>query len=331
MPRLALCLGLILLAAPIASASAQGIGTGAETSGAIGKSAGPVFKSSVELVALSVTVTDSKQKYVPGLHQAQFEVYEDGVLQDLSFFAADPVPLDLAILLDTSASMLDKMPVVREAAVGFARTLRGGDRGAVIEFKDTVRVLQPLTGDVGLLESAIGRTAAKGGTALHTALYVALKELARENLKTGDVRRQAIVVLSDGLDTRSLVTGDDVLELARRGGIAIYTISLPSSAIVRQSYAGSQFFSESDYSMRTLAQETGGRAFFPLGIQDLAPVYSVIALELANQYALGYVSKNPARSGGLRRIAVRLPSRPDARPRTRLGYLAARLLQPGIR
>lgn len=112
------------------------------------------------MVALSVTVADSRQKYVPGLHQGDFEVYEDGVRQDLAFFATDEVPLDLAILLDTSSSMLNNMPVVHEAAVGFARTLRGSDRCAVVEFKDSVQVLQPLTADVARLESAIRQTTA---------------------------------------------------------------------------------------------------------------------------------------------------------------------------
>lgn len=331
MPRPALCLSLILLAVPIASASAQGIGTGAETSGAIRQSAGPIFRSGVDVVALSVTVTDLRQKYVPGLRQADFEVYEDGVLQDLAFFATDEVPLDLAILLDTSSSMLNNMPVVHEAAVAFARTLRASDRGAVVEFKDNVQLLQPLTADIARLESAIRQTTALGGTSLYTALYVALKDLAREHSKTGELRRQAIAVLSDGQDTRSLIAFDDVLELARRSAVAIYTISLASGSGVPQGHTGTRFLSESDHQMRTLAQETGGRAFFPLDIKDLAPVYGVIAEELANQYALGYVSTNPTRNGALRRVMVRLPSRPDARPRTRLGYLAARLLQQGAR
>jgi Ca-activated chloride channel family protein len=280
---------------------------------------------------LSVTVTDSRQRYVTGLSGADFSVYEDGMVQELDFFAAEPVPLDLAILLDTSASMSSNMAVVQEAAVGFARTLRAGDRGTVVAFNDTVQVLQPLTGDLEHLEAAIRRTAAGGMTALYTGVYVALKELGRQSLKTGEVRRQAIVVLSDGEDTGSLVTSDDVLELVRRSGIAIYTISFRSGAVALQGHTSSWFVSRSDYLIRTLAQETGGRAFFPVDIRELAPVYSVIAEELGNQYTLGYVSKNPKLDGAFRRIAVRLPSQPGARPRSRLGYLAPRGSRPADR
>lgn len=324
----ALFLSFILIAAPFASASAQGIGAGADMSSGARQGFGPIFHSGVDLVVLPVTVTDSRQKYVGGLTRADFHVYEDGRVQEVAFFATDPVPLDLVILLDTSASMGPNLPVAQQAAIGFAHTLRTGDRGAVIAFSDTVRVLQPLTGDLAHLEAAIRRTAANGSTALYTALYVALKELGQQNLKTGEVRRQAIVVLSDGQDTHSLVTADDVLELVRRSGVAIYTIALRSGAAPPQGHAGfSWFVSESDYLMRTLAEETGGRAFFPLGIQDLIPVYSVIAEELASQFVLGYVSNNPLSVGAYRRVVVRVPSRPDASPRTRIGYLAARTLR----
>lgn len=324
MPRVALLLGVVLLAAPIASASAQAIAGDAEAVAARRRGSDPVFRSGVDLVALSVTATDSRQRYVTGLGGPDFFVYEDGILQELTFFATERVPLDLAVLLDTSASMGSNMPVVREAAVGFARTLRAGDRGTVVAFNDTVQVLQPLTGDLEHLEAAIRRTAAGGMTALYTGVYVALKELGRQNLKTGEVRRQAIVVLSDGEDMGSLVSSDDVIELVRRSGIAVYTISLRSGSAALQRHTNSWFVSQSDYLMRTLAQETGGRAFFPLDIQEMAPMYSVIAEELANQYTLGYVSKNPKPDGAFRRVMVRLPSRPDVRPRTRVGYLAPR-------
>ncbi|MBI2187004.1 MAG: VWA domain-containing protein [Acidobacteria bacterium] len=295
-----------------------------------------MFRSGADLVVLPVTVTDARQKYVTGLAMADFHVYEDGVLQEIAFFAADPVPLDLAILLDTSASMGHQLAMAREAAVGFVRTLRAGDRAAVVEFNDAAHLRQPLIEDLERVESAIRETRAGGGTALHTALYIALKELARENAKTGEVRRQAIVLLSDGEDTHGLVTADEVLELVRRSGIAIYTISLRSVPATARGSSGTRvhantsrswFASQSDYLMRTLAEETGGRAFFPLAIEELAPLYRVIAEELARQYTLGYNPKNPGLDGAFRRVAVRLPSQPGARPRTRLGYLAPRAVR----
>lgn len=326
----------MLLVASLAPASAQEVGPEANPPAAPYHGSGSAFRSRADLVVLPVTVTDVRQKFVTGLGMEDFQVYEDGLLQELEFFGADPVPLDLAVLLDTSASMTgNKIAMAQEAAGGFVRTLRPGDRAAVIEFNDAAYVRQPLIGDLARVESAIRTTTARGTTALHTALYIALKELARANPKTAEVRRQAIVLLSDGEDTRSLVTADDVLELVRQSGIVIYTISLRSTSADSQGRTSqtltastrSWFTSQSDYLMRTLAEETGGRAFFPRALQELVPVYGVIAEELASQYTLGYSSKNPRSDGAFRRLMVRLLSPLGARPRTRLGYLAPRALR----
>jgi Ca-activated chloride channel family protein len=285
----------------------------------------PVFKGGVDLVALNVTVTDPKQKYVTGLGERDFAVYEDGVQQDLSFFAVSRVPLDLAILLDASASMGDKIALVQEAAVGFVHTLRPGDRGSVIQFQDKVEVLQQSTEDVASLTSAIQSTHARGATTLYNALYVALKEFARQAVASKEVRRQSIVVLSDGEDTASLISFEDVLDVAKRSGVSIFTISLKSKAAAQKiENDGHRYFSQADYAMKSLAQDTGGRTFFPLQLKELNDVYGSIAEELANQYSIGYMSKNPRHDGGFRRVVVRILSRPDVRSRTRLGYFAAR-------
>jgi Ca-activated chloride channel family protein len=140
----------------------------------------------------------------------------------------------------------------------------------------------------------------------------------------GEVRRQAIAVLSDGEDTSSLVTFDDVLSLARRMGVSIYTVSLQSKyAGQRQLQEGKgRYFSESDYSMKMLARETGAQSFFPALATDLKSVYASIAAELASQYSLGYVPANARNDGRFRRVVVQIMSRPDLKPRTRLGYTA---------
>jgi Ca-activated chloride channel family protein len=286
----------------------------------------PVFRAGVDLVALSVVVTDARQRFVSGLTAGDFAVYEDGVQQDLSFFAATMVPLDLALLLDTSASMQDKMPTMREAALGFLSTLRPGDRAAVLEIKDRVDLAYALGEDIEAANQAVRATVARGGTSLYNGLYLAIKEMVKQRKANGDVRRQAIAVLSDGEDTASLVTYDDVMSLAKQAGITIYTITLKSPFALRQASAsGRRYFSQSEFAMKSLAQETGALAFFPNDIRELAGVYGSIAQELANQYALGYSSKNARRDGAFRRVIVRVAERPDARARTRSGYQAVRL------
>ena len=194
------------------------------------------------------------------------------------------MPLDLILLLDTSSSMRDRMPVVHDAARGFMKILRPEDRGAVVAFSDHVRVLQDLTSDAGAIEDAINSTMARGATALHNAIYVALKEFGRTAQSAGEVRRQAIAVLSDGEDTSSLLSFDDVVTLARKTGVNIYTISLQSQFTSLRQTQQHAYFSNAGYTMKALAKETGARSFFPASIHELRDVYRSIADELESQY-----------------------------------------------
>lgn len=327
MHRLTITAGLLItvLAAPA--------GTQPHTAPTSVGARGQVFRSGVDLITLTVSVVDRAQRYVADLEKDDFAVYEDGIPQAVAFFAADRVPLDLAIVLDASASMRPRSRAVHDAAVGLARTLRPGDRGTIIAFADTVRVRQGLTGDLTLLEPAIRQAGGGGGgTALYMAVYVILDDLTRQRAKNGEVRRQALVVLSDGLDTRSLVAPDDVLDVGRRGGIGIYTISLGKEYAAQDpSSTPTRNFSVFDFTMRSLAHESGGRWFAPITSRQLAATYRDVAEELANQYSLGYVSTTPRRDDSFRRVVVRVPTRPDAHSRTRAGYFARDASAPGSR
>jgi Ca-activated chloride channel family protein len=280
------------------------------------------FRSAVDLVSLNVIVTDNRDRFVTGLAQNDFSVFEDGIQQDVSFFAATNVPLDLAILLDTSSSMSDKLATVQEAAVGFASHLRSGDRVAIVSIKDSARVLHDLDGDIAGACDAIRKTTASGGTALYNGVYTTIRQMQKVHASDGgEMRRQAIAVLTDGDDTTSLVTFDDLLTLAKQAGIAIYTIALRSQYPVALLGAQKES-SESEFAMKALAQETGARSFFPTDISQLAGVYGSITQELASQYALGYTSSNPRRDG-FRRIFVRVDE-PNVRARTRSGYVVSK-------
>jgi VWFA-related protein len=177
-------------------------------------------------------------------------------------------------------------------------------------------VRQPFTSNQAELAAAIRDTAAGGSTSLYNATYIALKELAKIRSISGEaVRRQALVLFSDGEDTLSIVPFDQVLDLAKRSETTVYTIAL------RGADMHATRVREAEFVLRTLAQETGGRVFFPHNIDDLSGVYAQIGEELANRYALGYVSNNPKRDGAWRRVVVRV-ARPDATARTRQGYYA---------
>jgi Ca-activated chloride channel family protein len=273
------------------------------------------FRGGVDLVSLNVAVTDGA-RFVTDLEQQDFEVFEDGIKQETTFFSKVQQPIALAILLDTSASMEGKLEIAQESAIAMARRLRRGDVMEVIDFDGQVNILQTFTGDVPALERAIRQAAVNGSTALYNAIYIALKDLQKARARgVEDIRREAIIVLSDGDDTSSLVAYDEVLDLAKRSETAIYAIGL------RQNDGPRREFKEAEFVLRQLSQETGGRVFYPTSVTELPKIYDQIAQELASQYSIGYMSKNAARNGAWRRINVRV-SKPGLMGRTRQGYYA---------
>jgi Ca-activated chloride channel homolog len=274
---------------------------------------GQRIRSGIELVSLSVTATDGQAKYVTDLTEEEFEVFEDGAKQKLTFFSKIQQPISLALLLDTSASMDERMGIAQEAAVGFAKQLHKDDQAEVIDFDSQVRVLAEFTNDAAALEKAIRSTTPNGSTSLYNALYIALKELKRTKAATTDIRRQAIVLLSDGDDTSSLIEFDQVLDLAKRSEVVIYAIGLRAGEIGRRE------FKEAEFVLKQLATETGGRAFFVTDARELAKIYQGIWDEMSSQYAIAYSSGNPKRDGAWRRIQVRL-LRPNVTARTKQGY-----------
>jgi Ca-activated chloride channel family protein len=272
------------------------------------------FRGGIDLVSLNVTVTDGAGKYVTDLNQDEFDVYEDGARQKLTFFSRTELPISLALLLDTSASMEERMPIAQEAAIGFARQLHKDDRAEVIDFDSQVRILAPFTHDGSALEKAIRSTTANGSTSLYNAIYISLKELRKSKAASvSDIRRQAIVLLSDGDDTSSLIEFEEVLDLAKRSETAIYAIGLRQGEIARRE------FKEAEFVLRQLAQETGGRVYFPTDARELPKIYQSIWEELSSQYSIGYSSGNPKRDGAWRRILVRV-QRPGLTARTKQGY-----------
>jgi Ca-activated chloride channel family protein len=323
--RTALLATALAASAPLALVGTQQPGDGPAAAQAPGptpqqpSSQQPSFRAGVDLVSLNVTVTDGTQKYVVDLNQDDFQVYEDGVKQDITLFNRSNLPIALALLVDTSASMEARLPIAQEAAIGFARKLRPQDLAEIIDFDSRVVVLQNFTNKASDLEAAIRRTSAGGSTSMYNAIYIALKDLKKAiATSTDDIRRQAIVVLSDGEDTSSLLPFEEVLDLAKRSETAIYAIGLRSTD---GSSSAGKGFREAEFVLRQLSQETGGRSFFPGQIAVLNGIYGQIAEELSSQYTVGYTSKNPKRDGAWRRVVVRL-NRPGVSARTKQGYFA---------
>lgn len=305
---LALALGALLLHASSAGAQAPPARRPRQ----------PTFGTGIEIINLNVSVTDPDNHYVTSLGREDFAVFEDGIKQGLTLFSHDNLPISLVLMLDTSASMDEKLTVAQTAAVQFTKTLRAEDMASIIQFNDRATTVQPFTSDQALLEAAVRSTRASGPTALHNALYIALKELQKQK-SAKELRRRAIVLLSDGEDTASLVSDEQVQELARQSEVAIYAISLrPNRPSDRERVA----FSQAVHLLTTLARDSGGQVYFPNSLTELDSVYGRIAEELRTQYNLGYASDNVRRDGKWRRIVVRVSQRPELVVRHKLGYYA---------
>ena len=191
MKRAVLTIGLLtaLLAAPVPSGAQR-----------------PQFRSTIDIVSLNITVVDGTSKYLTDLEQADFSVFEDGVKQEIVFCPRRPQPIALSLLLDSSASMEDKLQMLQVAATNFVKRMKPSDLAQVIDFDSRVSIRQGFTSSQPELQTAILQTVAGGSTSLHNAIYVSLKELGKVKAQNEeDVRRQALIVFSDGEDTSRLV------------------------------------------------------------------------------------------------------------------------------
>jgi Ca-activated chloride channel family protein len=275
----------------------------------------PTFRSGVELIVVRVTVTDNEQRPITGLTKKDFVVLDRGVPQPVSHFLSSDVPLDVALLLDTSSSMKPILPKLRATATTFLSRLRSGDRGLVASFNDRIEILENLTGDRNRLEHALGRLYARGDTSLYDGMYVTLGSLSSASRNAE--RRQALVVLSDGRDTASNLGLEDVRQQAIESGVPIYPILLiddhPIAVRRLENRLGLFDFIE-------VARESGGQVFRIDETTDLKKAYATIAHELSTQYVLAYAAQNRNRAGAPARIEVRVPSQPDAEARVHIGY-----------
>jgi Ca-activated chloride channel family protein len=310
--RTSALLGIAALAAMVAGAAITRAAD-AETQGR-----SPTFPARLDMVSLVVSVTDAHGRPVAGLAQKAFTVLEDGTPQDLCLFANQPIALSLAIVIDTSGSMERTLPIAQAAATNLLEPLHDGDEAMVAQFNQRYQVMQEFTGNLPALAGALRALRANGATGLYDALYCTLKDLSGHG-RAGEVRRRALVLLSDGEDTGSLGTEEQALGLAREAGVVIYTIGLRSERGAPREASSTR----AAHFLAVLARETGGRAYFTSRLSDLDGMYASIADELRTQYTLGYIPKNARNDGGWRRIAV-MTNPQNLVLRYRLGYFALR-------
>jgi Ca-activated chloride channel homolog len=269
----------------------------------------------VDLVNVLFTVTDRKGKLVTDLSKDELKLYEDNKLQSITNFSRETdLPLTIAILIDTSSSIRDRFKFEQEAAVDFLyRTLRPKkDKALLITFDSAIELIQDFSDNPEVVAKAIRQVRPGGGTKMLDAIYLA----CQEKLKA-EAGRKIIILISDGDDNLSLETLNSTLEMAQRSDVSLFTISTNSSGFFGLTAP------KSDKILKRLAEDTGGRAFFPFKAEDLSQSFQDISSELRSQYSLAYRSSNGNRDGSFRAIKID-PERKNVKVKSRRGYYAPR-------
>jgi Ca-activated chloride channel homolog len=271
------------------------------------------IKVNVDTVVLRATARDRKNILVSGLNKDDFQVYEDGVLQPIKYFSHEDVPVTVGLVVDNSGSMMPKRADVIASALVFARSSNPQDQMFVVNFNERVSFglpdNMPFTDEASQLEVALSRVRADGETALYDAIAAAV-----EHLKKGNRDKKVLIVISDGGDNASKHKLTDIMALAVRTDSIIYTIGILDD----------QDADRNPGMLKRLAKETGGEAFLPASLSDVAPICERIAHDICNQYTLAYVPTNRNRDGSYRVIQVKANASGRGRlsVRTRTGYFA---------
>jgi Ca-activated chloride channel homolog len=289
-------------------------------------------KLGTDLVNLTFTAVDRNNRVISNIGQEEVTVLEDGRPQPLFTFKRETtLPINIAILMDLSGSQEYTFPQEKSAAGEFLRSILrpGKDSAAILTFQDDVDLVQGLTSRVDTLNRAFDEiqyarrfsaaSTRRQATALYDAIYITADEVlsrdtGRSAVSDDSITRRAVILLTDGVDNASSRKIDEAIDRAWRAGVVIYAIGI-----------GDRFRFEGvrEDILRRLSEETGGRAYFPHGPDELLDNFRQVESELRSQYLVAYSPSNSAKDGRFRRIEVRLAGRPDVRVIHRRGYYAA--------
>jgi VWFA-related protein len=266
----------------------------------------------VDLVNILFTVADKRGKFVTNLKKDDFRVFEDERSQAITNFSSETdLPLTIALLVDTSGSIRDKLQFEQRAATEFfySTLQRGKDKAMIISFDSGVDLIQDFTDDPERLAGAVQKIRAGGGTSLYDAIYLAVTQKL-----SGKQGRRVVILITDGDDNSSRISLTETLEAAQKNDVAVYAISTNSTTS-----SSSKEQERGDKTLKKFAGETGGKAFFPLKIQDLATSFVDIREELRAQYQIGYRPSNGRLDGTFRKIRVDIADK-RFKVRARSGY-----------
>lgn len=275
----------------------------------------------VELVQLPVSVLDRDGVPAIGLEEQHFEVYEDGVLQEISLFRHEDVPVSVGLVIDNSGSMRDRREQVNSAALVFVRESNPDDETFIVNFDDEAYLERDFTGSIGNLVDTLSNIDTRGETALNDAIFLSLEHVETH----GRLDKKALLVVSDGEDNASEYGFNRVMERVREAEVTIYVIGLLELNDTRGGLFRRSPSSKARRELQQIVESTGGQAYFPKSLDEVEELCRRVAHDLRNHYTLGYSPTNTAFDGSWREIEVRVKTPrgfPRIEVRTKPGYYA---------
>ncbi|OLE85243.1 MAG: hypothetical protein AUG07_04975 [Acidobacteria bacterium 13_1_20CM_2_60_10] len=275
---------------------------------------GSKIKVDVNLVVLHTTVVDDRGKFVDGLKQENFRVFEDKVEQKLSVFRREDIPVSMGLVIDNSGSMRDKRPRVNEAAITLVEASNPQDEAFVVNFNDDfyLDLDKDFTSSVPELKEALERIDSRGSTALYDAIIGSL-----DHLKKGRKDKKVLLVVTDGEDNASRNSLEKTVREIQKTDVVIYTIGLLGQENKRSAKVARK-------ALKNIAEASGGLAFFPENVEDVHAICEQVAHDIRNQYTIAYYPTNTRRDGSFRAVNVEIAARGHGKltARTRNGYYA---------
>jgi Ca-activated chloride channel family protein len=256
-----------------------------------------VLRQKVQVVTLTASVVDRQNNAITGLTREDFEIYEDKLKQKIEYFTAVDLPVSIGIIFDASSSMAAKLDKAKEALKAFVAASHPDDNFFLVTFNRKAQLLADFADGEAVLRK-MNSIHPAGDTALYDAVFLGL-----EKLKEARHKKKVLLVISDGQDNCSRYNLRELSKHTKENDALIYTFSI---AEVQGGNCGQLCQMTSRRTMEDLAEVTGGKAFFPLNLEDLEQATAQVALELRQQYSLGYVPTNPDRDGKWRKIIVRV-------------------------
>ena len=273
----------------------------------------PIFRSDTRLVVLHATVLDKNGNLVTNLPQTAFQVFEDGVQQQIKTFKREDIPVSLGLIIDNSGSMRDKRQSVETAALTLVKASNRHDEVFVVNYNDDafLDTKKDFTNDIKELEEALTKIDSRGGTAMRDALRMSIDHVKEKGKKD----KRALLVVTDGNDNASIVTIENLVKSAQQSEVLVYAIGILSDEDKREAKRAKR-------ALDALAEATGGNAYYPKNVSDVEKIAQQVAHDIRNQYTIAYSPSKQELDGTYRQIKVEVsgPNRPQVR--TRSGYYA---------